>query len=58
MIGALTFATLTDSEAAMKQRVTFESGGQTLVGDLYLPDSYQDGDKLPGVIVSGSWTSV
>ena len=58
MIGALTFATLTDAEAAMKKRVTFENSGQTLVGDLYLPDNYQEGQKLPGVIVTGSWTSV
>ena len=27
------------AEAAMKKSVTFESAGQTLAGDLYLPDS-------------------
>ena len=45
-------------EAAMKKTVTFESAGQTLAGDLYLPDDYQDGDKLPAVVVTGAWTTV
>ncbi len=47
-----------NAEAAMKKQVQFESNGQTLVGDLYLPDNYQQGQHLPGVVVSGSWTSV
>ncbi len=56
---ALSIALITPStEAAMKKRVTFASENQTLVGDLYLPGDYQAGDRLPGVIVSGSWTSV
>ena len=42
----------------MKKRVTFESAGQTLVGDLYLPDSYSEGDRLPGVVVTGAWMTV
>jgi len=42
----------------MKKRVTFESNGKTLVGDLYLPDTYQDGQVLPGVVVTGAWTTV
>lgn len=39
-------------------RVTFQSEGTELVGDLYLPGNYQPGDKLATVIVSGSWTAV
>lgn len=39
-------------------RVTFQSEGTELVGDLYLPSDYQSGDKLPTIIVSGSWTAV
>ena len=42
----------------MKKQVTFESENQTLVGNLYLPDDYQDGQKLPGVVVTGAWTTV
>ena len=41
-----------------KNRITFESEGETLVGDLYLPRTYKNGDKLPGIIVGGSWTTV
>lgn len=39
-------------------RVTFQSEGTELVGDLYLPANYRSGDKLATVIVSGSWTAV
>lgn len=39
-------------------RVTFQSEGTELVGNLYLPANYQPGDKLATVIVSGSWTAV
>ncbi|MEM7501012.1 MAG: alpha/beta hydrolase [Pseudomonadota bacterium] len=42
----------------MKKRVTFESAGQTLAGDLYLPDTFTEGDKLPGVVVTGAWMTV
>ncbi|MEM7650551.1 MAG: alpha/beta hydrolase [Pseudomonadota bacterium] len=58
IITALTLTAAANVEAATKKRVTFESNNQTLVGDLYLPDDFKEGDKLPGVIVSGSWTSV
>ena len=47
-----------DAEAAHVKEVTFQSNNQTLVGDLYLPDNYQEGDKLPGVVVTGAWTTV
>ncbi|UYZ63799.1 CocE/NonD family hydrolase [Hymenobacter weizhouensis] len=39
-------------------RVTFPSEGETLVGTLFLPASYQPGDQLPVVLVSGPWTQV
>lgn len=39
-------------------RVTFQSEGKTLVGNLYLPASYKAGDKLPAIVVTGSWTTV
>ena len=47
-----------NAEAAQVKEVTFESNDRTLVGDLYLPDEYQQGDKLPGVVVTGAWTTV
>jgi uncharacterized protein len=42
-------------ETATKTRLTFQSGGETLVGDLYLPD----GDEPSGLVVAvGPLTSV
>jgi fermentation-respiration switch protein FrsA (DUF1100 family) len=46
------------AEAATSKRVLFESAGQRLVGDLYLPDGYKAGDKLPAVVVTGAWMTV
>ena len=46
------------AEAATRVPVTFDSGGETIVGDLYLPDDYQEGDRLPGVLVTGAWMTV
>jgi len=37
--------------------VTFENGGSTLSGTLYLPEGH-DGSPLPAVVVTGAWTSV
>lgn len=39
-------------------KVTFQSEGVKMVGNLYLPASYKPGDKLPALVVAGSWTSV
>ena len=47
-----------DAEAAMMKEVEFESNGQTLVGNLYLPDDYQEGTQLPATIITGAWTTV
>ena len=63
LLATVTAATLqlslaNDAEAARVKEVTFESNNQTLVGDLYLPDEYKEGDKLPGVVVTGAWTTV
>ncbi len=55
----LIFALLsTNGKAATIKHVTFKSQGQTLAGNLYLPDRYRDNQKLPGVIVTGAWTTV
>lgn len=60
-VAVVTIATLTllsNVEAAMKKQVSFESQNQTLVGDLYLPDDYLEGQKLSAVVVTGAWTTV
>ncbi|MEM8824167.1 MAG: alpha/beta hydrolase [Pseudomonadota bacterium] len=36
---------------------TFENGGATLSGTLYLPEGH-DGSALPTVVVTGAWTTV
>ncbi len=63
LLAAATVATLqlslaSKAEAAQVKSVTFENNNQTLVGNLYLPDDYQAGTKLPGVVVTGAWTTV
>ena len=57
-VATLQLALANNAEAAQVKRVDFESNNQTLVGNLYLPDNYQEGDKLPGVVVTGAWTTV
>ncbi|MEM7049598.1 MAG: nuclear transport factor 2 family protein [Acidobacteriota bacterium] len=42
----------------MKKTVTFESHGQKLAGDLYLPESDAPGQSWPAVVVTGAWTTV
>jgi uncharacterized protein len=39
-------------------RVTFQSKGEKIVGNLYLPANYKAGDKLPVVIVTGAWMTI
>ena len=43
---------------AMKIDVEFNSHGTTLAGHLHLPESYQEGQRLPAVVVTGAWTTV
>jgi hypothetical protein len=43
---------------AGRNRVSFQSEGETIVGTLFLPESYQPGQKLAAVIVEGPWTQV
>ncbi|WP_126976155.1 alpha/beta hydrolase [Frigidibacter oleivorans] len=43
--------------APQSRSFSFESGGCTLSGTLYLPEGH-DGTPLPTVIVTGAWTSV
>ncbi|MEO0394456.1 MAG: alpha/beta hydrolase [Cyanobacteria bacterium P01_A01_bin.137] len=57
LLTAATWTIATQAEAAQVKEVTFESHGHTLVGNLYLPDDYA-GQELPGIVVTGSWTSV
>ncbi len=56
-----TVATVSQSAVKLqpgRNRVTFQSQGETLVGHLYLPANYQPGTKLPTVIVTGAWMTI
>ncbi|MEO1038428.1 MAG: alpha/beta hydrolase [Pseudomonadota bacterium] len=55
-IAALSFAA--SGQAIEPVRVTFESQGETLVGNLYLPDGASSTQRLPAVVVTGAWTTV
>jgi len=46
---------MTSAEPA---RVTFESEGAELIGDLYLPSGRMPDERLPALVVTGSWTTV
>jgi len=40
------------------KKVNFKSEGLNLVGNLYYPANYEEGQKYPAIVVSGSWTTV
>jgi uncharacterized protein len=40
------------------EKVTFQSKGLTLVGNLYKPANFDETKKYPALIVDGSWTTV
>ena len=46
------------AEDIQTRRVSFENRGATLAGTLYLPPDYRPGERRPGVVVSGAWTSI
>jgi uncharacterized protein len=39
-------------------RVTFTSESVNMIGNLYLPNNYTRGTRLPAIIISGPWTQV
>jgi fermentation-respiration switch protein FrsA (DUF1100 family) len=52
--------TMTDSSHGLANAisVSFDSEGSLLSGRLYLPPEYAPGMRVPGIIVTGSWTTV
>jgi fermentation-respiration switch protein FrsA (DUF1100 family) len=40
------------------RQVSFENEGTTLAATLYLPADFRPGEKRPGVLVTGAWTSI
>lgn len=57
--GALALSvTLADAAGTQSRKVEFDANGVTLVGTLHLPEGHKPGEKLPGLLVTGSWTTV
>jgi hypothetical protein len=48
----------TTTDGVREVPVRFESDGAELVGETYLPADHEVGTRLPGVVVTGTWTSV
>jgi hypothetical protein len=49
----------TDGHHAVRvERVTFTSGGERMIGNLYLPADVPDGTPLPAAVVTGAWMTV
>ena len=42
----------------MKRRIHIDRDGLTLVGDLFVPDAFDEGGSYPAVVVQGSFSSV
>ncbi len=62
---AATTALVSSSAQAQNQvlragmnKISFQSEGVRMVGNLYLPSNYRAGQKLRTVVVGGTWTSV
>lgn len=48
----------TISNQVNMKRVSFTSEGAKIVGNLYYPENYDPSKSYPGIVVSGSWTTV
>lgn len=48
----------TINDGITSKAVSFNSGDNTLVGNLILPADYDSNKKLPAIIVTGAWTTV
>lgn len=50
--------TSTPQKTEIMKKISFKSEGITLVGNLYYPKNYKQGNQYPAIVVSGSWTTV
>lgn len=56
LIGTISFFNVANAHSV--KEVSFDSKGKSLKGDLYLPSDFKEGQKRPGVIITGAWTTV
>lgn len=48
----------TKKSSALKEKITFNSDGLVLSGNLYKPKNFNRNKKYPAILVGGSWTTV
>lgn len=59
LAGASTVAMIGSAFAEVRtERVTFQSGGETIVGTLYVPEGVNARNTAPGVVVTGAWMTI
>lgn len=57
VLAAFLMAAQVEAQEIVTRKVTFTSAGETMAGVLHLPADHA-GRKLPGILVTGSWTTV
>ena len=57
-IGVVLMTSTAFASDIQTREVSFQNEGLTLVGTLYLPADHRPGERLPGVLVTGAWTSI
>jgi hypothetical protein len=55
---ATLLATSVQAASVTLERVTFQSGGDTVVGHLYLPKGVSAKTQAPGIVVTGAWMTI
>jgi fermentation-respiration switch protein FrsA (DUF1100 family) len=58
VVGAALLSSAAFASDIEQRHVTFQSNGVTLAGTLYLPEERDPAARLPGVLVTGAWTSI
>lgn len=57
-VSAIALAGAAAASEIRTERVTFRSGGETLVGMLYIPEGVDGRNQAPGVVVTGAWMTI
>lgn len=57
-VSAIALAGAAAASEIRTERVTFKSGGETLVGTLYIPEGVNARTQAPGVVVTGAWMTI
>jgi len=58
LIMCISFSVNAQTNSVTIEKVQFTSQGTKIVGNLFIPESYEEGDKIPGIVLVGPATSV